>query len=336
LRERLRQALASKAQRMRELAVVLRAERGALRDRLRANRKRALEELRAAARAEHETAREQWRRRRLEAKEESGSDVARARAELAAERAHKAAHRQIDRAHRIDMTRHARGSGPSQTDDDVRALIPPELAPLFDRVKRSIRGGAGQTRAEAFLRYAERHPDETFKAVEPRGEEQIEAARAELEQATRAAARGEVFTLTAAPAGGRGRGNRARPVVQQTLDLDATLWSTLGRSESTCGGEASRGGRAKSSAASSSTEARAATSKQEIGNAHEKIRKLRRTLENQERRFERGDFGKLTRAEAWTAMVQTGERIKAAEEAATRAESAYRTNQGRDYWEGAT
>ena len=57
--------------------------------------------------------------------------------------------------------------------------------------------------------------------------------------------------------------------------------------------------------------------------------------ENQ-RRFERGDFGKLTRAEAWTAMVQTGERIKAAEEAATRAESAYRTNQGRDYWEGAT
>jgi hypothetical protein len=332
LRERLRQALASKKLRMRALASTVRSERLALRERLRTHRKRTLEELRAAARAEHEKARADWRRRRLEAKEQSDSDVARARAELAAERAHKVAHQQIDRAHRADTARHARGVAPSQSDDEVRALLAPELVPLFNRVTRSIRGSARETRAEAFLRYAEKHPEETFKAVEPRSEEQIQAARTELAQATRAAARGEAFTLSAIPAALPPRTPRARRVLQQTLDLDATLWSTLARPE---GPEATRGGEASRGAPPSKPQPAAcgAADTKEIEAAHTKIRKLRRALENQERRFERGDYGKATRAEAWAAMAKAGEQIKAAEEIAARAESTYRTRQGRDHWE---
>jgi hypothetical protein len=190
LRERVRELERAKKRRMRELTQVIRGERIALRDRLRANRARVLGELREAARAERSAAREDWNRRRLAARGEGTSEVARARAEFAAERAQQAAERKIERAHRADAAAHARGVR-LQSDDEVRALIPRALVPLFDRVKRSIRGGAAQTRAEALLRYAEKHPEETFKAVEPRAEEQVQAARVELDHATRAAGRGE-------------------------------------------------------------------------------------------------------------------------------------------------
>jgi hypothetical protein len=179
LRERVRELERAKKRRMRELTQVIRGERIALRDRLRANRARVLGELREAARAERSAAREDWNRRRLAARGEGTSEVARARS--AANSA---------RAHRADAAAHARGVR-LQSDDEVRALIPRALVPLFDRVKRSIRGGAAQTRAEALLRYAEKHPEETFKAVEPRAEEQVQAARVELDHATRAAGRGE-------------------------------------------------------------------------------------------------------------------------------------------------
>jgi hypothetical protein len=190
LRARVRDLVSAKKRRMRELTQVIRGERLALRDWLRASRARVLAELREAARTERLAAREEWAARRSAARGEGTSEVARARAELAAERAQQAAERKIERAHRADAAAHARAVR-VQSDDEVRALIPRELATLFDRVKRSIRGGAAQTRAEALLRYAEQHPEETFKSVEPRAQEQVQAAHEDLAQATRAAARGE-------------------------------------------------------------------------------------------------------------------------------------------------
>lgn len=49
----------------------------------------------------------------------------------------------------------------AQEDDDaVRSNLPAELVPVFDKVKKSIKGSPRRTRTEAFLEWAEENPDE--------------------------------------------------------------------------------------------------------------------------------------------------------------------------------
>ena len=74
-----------------------------------------------------------------------------------------------------------------QSDETVRGLIPSELVPLFERVRLGTCGGTSQSRAEALLRYAERHPEEVFKLVESRAEARIQETRETIADVGRAA-----------------------------------------------------------------------------------------------------------------------------------------------------
>ena len=51
-----------------------------------------------------------------------------------------------------------------ESDDAVRQNIPSDLLPLFEKVKRSIKGSTRQSRTEDFLHYAAEHPDEVVNA----------------------------------------------------------------------------------------------------------------------------------------------------------------------------
>jgi len=53
-----------------------------------------------------------------------------------------------------------------ESDDEVRGNIDPELLPLWEDVKRSIKGTSRLTRTEQFLLYAEEHPFEVIEAQE--------------------------------------------------------------------------------------------------------------------------------------------------------------------------
>jgi hypothetical protein len=53
-----------------------------------------------------------------------------------------------------------------ESDDEVRANIPPELLPVFEQVKRSIKGNAKKSRTEAFLEYVEENPDDVQNIIE--------------------------------------------------------------------------------------------------------------------------------------------------------------------------
>jgi hypothetical protein len=55
----------------------------------------------------------------------------------------------------------AKGLG-QESDADVRANLPAELVPLFNRVRAGIRGGPRTSRTEAFLKYVEEHPREAY------------------------------------------------------------------------------------------------------------------------------------------------------------------------------
>ncbi len=183
LRSQLRAALAAKNERLREIRRTVRAERLALRERLRANRKRFLEELREWERAQRHEAREAWHRRLAEAKAEASGEIARVRAEMAAERAHASDVRRIQREarQRADAQEHHEHS-----DEGVRALIPLELLPLFERVRQSIHAGKKLSRAEAFLRLAEKRPEDVFQIIEPHIERMVRDTILELARARRA------------------------------------------------------------------------------------------------------------------------------------------------------
>lgn len=48
----------------------------------------------------------------------------------------------------------------------VLGNIPADFAALWEKVKRGIKGDSRQTRTEAFLKYAEEHPHETYAAID--------------------------------------------------------------------------------------------------------------------------------------------------------------------------
>lgn len=183
LRASLRDALAMKKRRMRELVSVIRAERVALRERLQIVRRERLQEIHAWERGERAKAREEWRRRRHEARRAAEDEVSLRRAELAAERVHIETVERIEHEARERAEHHGK-----QGDEHVRALVPSELVPLFERVKGSIRGTERESRAEAFLRLAATRPEHVFKLVEPSLERMIETTLRELAEAKRATA----------------------------------------------------------------------------------------------------------------------------------------------------
>jgi hypothetical protein len=73
-----------------------------------------------------------------------------------------------------------------ESDDAVRSNLPAELIPLFERVKRSIKGSSRESRTEAMLHYAEEHPDEIVEAQEDLSRREI--ARLVREEAELASA----------------------------------------------------------------------------------------------------------------------------------------------------
>ena len=73
--------------------------------------------------------------------------------------------------------------------DEVRANIPPELAPLWERVKGSIRASSRRSRTEAFLQYVEENPRAAVEAVEETSERRLLELLAKRDSAERFAQR---------------------------------------------------------------------------------------------------------------------------------------------------
>jgi hypothetical protein len=94
-----------------------------------------------------------------------GGTLAEARAALAAEKREQAELRRIEAGNRAARPKRAsRKERASESDDAVRAELEPEELALWDRVGRSIKASPGMSRAEAFRRYVEQHPEEVAGA----------------------------------------------------------------------------------------------------------------------------------------------------------------------------
>lgn len=192
LREHLRAARWRRKTALRDAKERCRAERIAARERARALRLRVLEELRETLRAERSAARQACTVRLGEARGIK-DDIARARAEYLAERQYQADLRRIERGNR-QRRKEAHGSTrierKSESDDEVRANIPPELVALFERVKRGIKASPRMSRTEAFLKYVEENPHEYLEAIEDKTEAMIRDLEAQHHEARRSLRRG--------------------------------------------------------------------------------------------------------------------------------------------------
>jgi hypothetical protein len=162
----------------------------AVRERIKALRRRVLEELRALVRAERTGARERCTTAKREAK--SHEPIERARRELVAERQYRRELAMIERGQREkkrEMKRASRRERQSESDDEVRANISPDMVPLFEQVKHRIKAGPRASRTEVFLRYAEEHAGELVEAIEDVSEARLAELVAERERAERYARR---------------------------------------------------------------------------------------------------------------------------------------------------
>jgi hypothetical protein len=189
LRQDLHAARAHRDAKLAQVCAECRAHRIALRDRAIARRKRTLADLRVAYARERAEAREACLLRKAEVHQEARDPIERARGKWEAERAYQEDLRRIEQGNRERhraVRRSHESERRSESDDAVRANIPPDYVVLFERVKRSIKGSSRESRTEAFLRYVEQHPAELTAALEDESERKVRELEAEHARAERA------------------------------------------------------------------------------------------------------------------------------------------------------
>lgn len=63
----------------------------------------------------------------------------------------------------------------AEDDDAVRSNLPAELVPVFDKVRKQIKGSPKRTRTEAFLEWAEENPDEIIAVQQANADKELRA-----------------------------------------------------------------------------------------------------------------------------------------------------------------
>jgi hypothetical protein len=177
-----------------------RADRLTVRERVEKLREDARAKLREVVQLEREQARGNCNARKTKARSSTLPAIERARLELNAEREYLEELARIEasqRKRRAEMPRtSSRAERKNESDDEVRANISPELVPLFDKVRRHIKASARETRTEAFLRYAEEHPDEVLDVMEDAADRLVREMQERQAKDDRAAARRPAKTST--------------------------------------------------------------------------------------------------------------------------------------------
>jgi hypothetical protein len=133
-----------------------RSARSALKERQRAERVSLRDEQKQAKQA----ARDVCHRGKSEAKLAGEGVVRLAHDALRGERHDQRLIARADKPARLRSTSHERRQ---EDDDRVRSNLPAELLPVFERVKRRIKGSARRTRTEEFLEWAQENPDEVLQ-----------------------------------------------------------------------------------------------------------------------------------------------------------------------------
>lgn len=159
---------------------VCRAERRNVAERIKAERAAALALVRALADKERSAAREACNARKSDIRSSGKTAEQKERALLAEERAYQAEIRRAEAtARKRDKPRTTAKERQEESDDEVRRNLPPDLLPLFEQVKRQIKGSGRISRTEQFLQFAEEHPREVVNAMQELSDRELARLQAE-------------------------------------------------------------------------------------------------------------------------------------------------------------
>lgn len=165
LRGKLKAARARKRKAMADAQRLCRRLRKQVSEQITTWRANELARIKAEAKAARERARQRCTSRKCVIRKAGGSLIARERQLLSEERAYQAQLRRLagDAQKRKARTAATARERRAESDDYVRGNLPAELIPVFNRVRATIKGGPRTTRTEAFLQWAEEHPDDVLQ-----------------------------------------------------------------------------------------------------------------------------------------------------------------------------
>jgi hypothetical protein len=116
------------------------------------------------------------------AKASGASEVARRRSKLLEERGFEQKMRNAERPRTLRSTT---GERRQESDDEVRSNLAPDMVPVFDAVRKHIKGGLRKSRTEAFLQWAEENPGEVYDLMQHDADRYLAQLLAEEARTTR-------------------------------------------------------------------------------------------------------------------------------------------------------
>lgn len=161
--------------RLGELSALIKAARAA--------RHEAIRGVQLDCRAQREQLRSACALRRVEASELGLRGIERARHVFSHERAEAKAEDQLGK--KTKKPKPTAKERSSESDCAVRSNLSPDLVPVFDAVRRHIKGSPRKSRTESFYQWAEENPGEVYALQQRAADIELAALIAEQEQAYR-------------------------------------------------------------------------------------------------------------------------------------------------------
>jgi hypothetical protein len=131
-----------------------------VRDQVKAFRSAEFARINAEAAAMRQAARNKCQARKHRVRSSAAVAIARRRLELEAESKLQTRLKRADNHARKQRTTYKERA--QESDDAVRSNLPRELRSVFDRVRSHIKGSRHRTRTEAFLEWAQEHPEDVL------------------------------------------------------------------------------------------------------------------------------------------------------------------------------
>lgn len=202
LRGAIRDAKSAKKQRLADVRGMCRSNR----ERLREKEAQLRAELRERIAAERIAARTSCSTNRATARTQGQANIARAVSAFTTARADVKRERIWDPSRDPLMAKKKRGRSAAarevavrrtESDDEVRNNLPPDLIPVFEAVKRGIREGARRSRTEAFLEWVHDHPGRVWEIMEQQAAADLERMEREESRLAREVKSGRRYRRSA-------------------------------------------------------------------------------------------------------------------------------------------
>jgi len=191
LRELVKAAKQHKRDRLKEIVTLCQRARAKNREGARAIRAAHRQAAQLEIEARRINSRKECNRRKLQAKHKGLDSITRAAKQLAAERRHQETMRRYEAPAKVTgSTRRTRpktrkATALQETEADVLRNIPPELVPVWRKVRGKIKGTPRRSRTEAFLEWAAEHKAQVYEITDAEIEKDVARLAKEEKQLRR-------------------------------------------------------------------------------------------------------------------------------------------------------